>query len=364
LRPLDTPILLFFVFIFLDLLKIPFGIMDFQDWFKWRKFAFLLIYFPVSTQFNYAFRLRALVCSLFCVGLIIALFDIFTITSVSSIFGDNILERFVSSPFPIWTAIFTFGMMRQFLFKDLQISPKFKLLVFISFAVCVISSLAFARRTPLILLLISMIISMFFFIIYEKKNHLKISKKALIKTFCFSISIIVLLALIPAVQNLAINGYDQYKYRLKIQQIENAYIGRSSRYEVAWEIFTKNPLLGGGKASEIYFYDPRYTERRVGSIHSLYFYLLASAGITGLTLFLFLIYKIILFSFYILNNVSNRELKMYAESAIITILAMLISGITSTRMFAIESFLFLGVLLGILTNIWQYTQNKQPLRMA
>jgi hypothetical protein len=335
LRPLDTPILLFFVFIFLDLLKIPFGIMDFQDWFKWRKFAFLLIYFPVSTQFNYAFRLRALVCSLFCVGLIIALFDIFTITSVSSIFGDNILERFVSSPFPIWTAIFTFGMMRQFLFKDLQISPKFKLLVFISFAVCVISSLAFARRTPLILLLISMIISMFFFIIYEKKNHLKI-----------------------------INGYDQYKYRLKIQQIENAYIGRSSRYEVAWEIFTKNPLLGGGKASEIYFYDPRYTERRVGSIHSLYFYLLASAGITGLTLFLFLIYKIILFSFYILNNVSNRELKMYAESAIITILAMLISGITSTRMFAIESFLFLGVLLGILTNIWQYTQNKQPLRMA
>jgi O-antigen ligase len=164
------------------------------------------------------------------------------------------------------------------------------------------------------------------------------------------------LAIVPPVQNFVIKAYEQYKYRLKIQQIENAYIGRSSRYEAAWEIFLKNPLLGSSKVHEIYFYDPRYSERRVGSIHSLYFYLFATTGIIGVTLFLYFIYKIFIFSLRTISAVSNRELKMYAEGATITIFAMLISGITSTRMFAIESFLFLGVLLGILTNIWKFSQ--------
>lgn len=353
LRPLDMPLLLFFGFILFDLIKIFIGDMNFQDWLRWRKFAFLLIYFPVSTQFNYAYRVRALVCSLFCVGLLIALFDIFTISSQSSLFGDNLLERLVSSSFPIWTAIFSFGMIRHFLFKDLLINSKFKILTIISFVVCVVSSLAFARRTPLILLIFSMIVSIFFFIKYEKINQMKICKKTFIKIFCLSISIIILLALVPAVQNFIKKGYDQYKYRLKIHQIENAYIGRLSRYEVALEIFLKNPLLGSGRASEIYFYDHRSSEGRVGSIHSLYFYLLATAGVVGVTLFLYLIYKIIFFSLHTMNSAFNRELRMYAESATITILAMLISGVSSTRMFEIESYLFLGALLGIITNIWQ-----------
>ena len=67
-RPLDIPILLFFGFITFYFVKVINGTIDFEDWLTWRKFFFLLVYFPISTQFNNIYRLRALVCSLLFVG--------------------------------------------------------------------------------------------------------------------------------------------------------------------------------------------------------------------------------------------------------------------------------------------------------
>jgi len=94
LRPLDIPIILFFSFIIISFVKVINGSIDLEDWLKWRKFLFLLIYFPISTQFTNSYRLRALIYSLICVGLLIALYDIITLVSQSSLFGDYFLRAY------------------------------------------------------------------------------------------------------------------------------------------------------------------------------------------------------------------------------------------------------------------------------
>jgi len=141
-----------------------------------------------------------------------------------------------------------------------------------------------------------------------------------------------------------------------MQEITNAYFGRASRFEEAWNIFLNNPVFGNCKVDEINYYDIRYREMRTGGIHSLYLYILAKTGIVGFTLFLFFLYKMICFTIRTVNFSLNREMKMYSEGATVTIFAMLISGFSSTRILSIESFLFLGILLGVLTNIWRFTK--------
>ena len=346
---LGLPIILLLLYFCFDALKIYYTQMSFNDWMKWRKCFFILIYFPVFYLFRDHLRIKFFIFVIIVVGTLISSMDLYDIITRGSYWGGDILERNVKSSYPLWVAIFTLSLFRHILTNS-SYTYKFKIFILICFIICGAASIAFARRTPFIIMLISLSISFFFAFHFDKI----IEKKYLLMILSFIFLLYVSQFFLENRYNFIDVGVQNYTRRLQSEQIEKAFIGRSSRYLVAWDHFIEAPIFGTTKGEDlIYFYDPRYNEVRSGSVHSLYMYFIFHGGIVGFLLFIFLQFRIIRLSNYMLKKKIRQDLRIYAEASFNTIICIFIVGLFSTRVLSIESFLLIGSLMGIIASIHQ-----------
>ena len=337
LRPLDIPILFLFLFFLFDFCKVLFGDMMAVDWLHWRTFWFLLIYFPVSTEFRNKKLIDRMFILLICVGSFNALLDIYNII-LSGDITALIAGHTIKNIYSMWTALFLIGILRFVFRKNSTFSRFSKIFIIVGLALSLLSNLSFARRTPLVLITLAYFISLFFCFKNRSSNMFKM-------LLVFSIISVALL--------FATGLFERFLGRFQMPNLIHAYESRIGRYDEAWNQFLANPVIGVQKTEEFYFFDYRTKKYMTGSIHSLFLEILSMGGLIGATAFAYLFYKAISFLFLILRTDMPERLRMYVEASFITIVGMFISGLTSTRMLQVESWLFFGIIIGLLNCIYE-----------
>lgn len=339
-RFLDLPIIFLFLFFLFDFYKVLVGDIQIMAWVDWHKFVLILLYFPISREFFTEKRISRMFCFLIFLSSLVSLLEIHENLSIGSISALP-TPGLIRSTYPMWVILFLVGIGRFIFKKNINISRTAKISFLIAFVICLIDVLSFARRTPLVLISISILLSIFFSIKFEKRIP-------------YRLIIIVIFA--SGLLYYSTDFYSSYITRMKASDIKSALTQRSARYEAAWQYFLKNPVFGSyDEETPFYYYKIRKQAYVTGSIHSLYFYILAKGGLIGGLVFAFLIYKIFSFLIRVLKTNLPIKLRMYVEGSFITIAGMFISGLTSTRMFHVESWLFLGVLLGLVSSIYYIT---------
>ena len=339
LRPLDLSIILLFSFFILDFSKVLFLDMKITDWLHWRRFIFLLLFFPVSTEFFKKKRVDGMFYLLISLSAFISLLEIYDALRLSSITSLSVAGT-ITSVYPMWTAIFLLGTVRFILRKDIELNNIVKVLFMIALGVCLIDVLSFARRTPFLLVIISIFLSIFF--------GLKTQKRIPIAAIVVILLILVFLLYFSGL-------YKTFMTRVTVLNLEHPVKQRLERYKIAFQQFLKNPILGSSEGGPIRYYDLRDKVYVTGSIHSIYLEILAKGGLIGGLVFAFFIYKVFSFLTSVLKKKIPIKLRMYTEASLITVICMFISGLTSTRMHQVESWLFLALLLGLVNGLYFIT---------
>ncbi len=335
---LDMSILLLFVFFAIDLIKVFNEEMSLVNWLHWRKFFLFLIYFPVRNEVRSDKHIKFILAIIIFVGIINGLIDIGHIYSSGSSIAAITVERKIKSVNSLWIGILLIGMARFVL--NIKGKRLTKLLFIGTLSVCLVSSLSFARRTSLILISIAAVISTWFNIKHAKRTTLKL---------------IFLIGLLLTVLVTSLGLFERYKVRFEEDMLRRAYASRIVRYYEAWNEFLRNPLLGTSKPTDFYFYDFRTKTYLYGSVHSLYLYILRNGGVIGMLFFVYFVYSVFSLFYKVLksNNAKNSILQMCNEAAFVTVICMFLSGFTSTRMLMSESWLLLGILLGLVRSSYR-----------
>lgn len=214
--------------------------------------------------------------------------------------------------------------------------------------ICFLMGAVFLTGKRSFLLLDSAIIFLCILIGIRRKYNIK-------RTYFYGSSSVVVLALSPLL----------YKNVYSILTKGGSSIDLSNRnwfWEMAFELFRKNPILGSG----INTYDYLYNSRKQGlsyiafaGAHNSYIQLLAETGIVGEILFLIAIGGAIFFSIKCIANTHNSKYIVYAIFSVISQIFILIYAFTENPFYQPQQFIFYFLTLSICFNVDRCSDNDE-----
>ncbi|MEW6556557.1 MAG: O-antigen ligase family protein [Elusimicrobiota bacterium] len=129
----------------------------------------------------------------------------------------------------------------------------------------------------------------------------------------------------------------------------------------AWDISKRNPVLGSGWGlfemlfpfyQQRYLIHPKLTQRtHANNAHNVFLENLSQIGIVGLGMFLWLIYCIVKFGLYQINNLKNEFQKIIAIGIFAGVIGMLVDNIVNVTLYFIIPGFFFWMNLGILAGL-------------
>jgi len=334
IKKLDLALLLILFFLFIDLLKVIFyHNSNINPWLHWSTFFFLFVYFPVSREFNSTRSINLLITLMIVAGGLFAIFELYNFFNIPYSLADISIpmESLKRTTYPFYLGVFALGLSKYILISK---KKKIKIFFLIITSLMLLSSIAFARRTPIILIFLTVI----FIIVFSARRNISMGLKAVI---------FILVMIFMIVYFTSLN--EAYYQRLRIESIDRGLEQRGVRYEEAWNKAKRNPIFGITQDNTFTYYYKGRIEK--GSVHSFYLYVFLYGGIIGLLSFSYLFYKSVRVALISRSKNESIYLRSYTEAILITILIIYISGLTSTRILQNETWILLGFLFGILSNL-------------
>ena len=333
-RYMDIPVLILFFFFLVDMCKIVDPSVNITHWLHWRKFFFVLIYFPVSRTLNTEKTIDYFFVFLMIAGTVMS--SIFIASYYQDIFNTRAgpLYDMDRSTFPYFIIMLGVGIFAWVNSRKGRYSVLIKILFNTALIIMLIDSISFARRTPLIVISVGIALTIFF----NAREKIMTNKKYLL-----------LLISIPFLVVTFTGLSESYELRFEEKKIKEGVFGRSERYYYALLQIKENVFIGVLPHSGKLKYGP-YGHQE-GSVHSLYFYFLHFGGMMGMAIFFFFAVQSVRYCFKVVGRKKNRKLKVYAQGITIMMIALYVTGTVSTRSLAYETWLLVGYMLGVLAGI-------------
>ncbi|MEM4260706.1 MAG: O-antigen ligase family protein [Candidatus Woesearchaeota archaeon] len=177
------------------------------------------------------------------------------------------------------------------------------------------------------------------FTFYKVKNFLKILSMILLP-----ISIIIILNII-GIFNL--NIFSERMGLVTSKQIDISSLERLTEWQVGWQVFLANPLLGAGLGYIYHFHAVGIGDLKQIFIHNSYLYVLSKMGLLGLTSIIFIYVKALISSIKAMSTL-DQSIEMGLLLAFASmILVLLVKSLTTWHLNTLTTSEYIGVILGI-----------------
>ena len=327
-------------------------------WFKSTHFFLgIMLYFPIMSEFSSRRRIHHLLTVLVLTTTAMVMTEIYMTISSGNLFQRYLqldtTTGFFRSTLYLPTMMILIAAVRYIRSDLLRLALILLLCLFLW------RLMIGYRRQPLVLLVIGLLLMYYFYALYERKL------RALVP---FLLSIMVVSGVFGALLSIGVIDIQTIVPDGFLRRFDPAVFAaglelRFRMIEIAWSQFMANPIFGAGFGSYIeIIVDVERTGGRglrtveIEKIHSFY---LASLAYGGLLVSIPIAYLMV----NIINLLHRRPLSVNRWSLVMaafagSIVMLFLLGIFSTKLFRLDTWTYIGVVLGMFHASYQYQFEK------